>query len=142
MPLLVCLLLAASAASAVAKCVMTEPRRAKERASLVFEGIVTEVRESGIANEFVATIDVQRVWKGDAGRRVSVYFVRSDEGPNFDTGSRTIVFARPQTPDLRKIAGLPHDAPQRSNWVPMCEGGAVPNEAIIKELGRSHPPSN
>ena len=143
-PLLTCLLLAGSAASAIAKCVMTEPfiRRAKDRASLVFEGTVTEVYDSGIANELVATINVERVWKGEVGRRVSVYFMPSYEGPDFDTGRRTIVFARPQTPDLRKLANLPQDAPHRTNWVPMCEGAVDPNEAVIKELGRSRPPSS
>jgi hypothetical protein len=142
-PLLICLLLAGSATSAIAKCVMAEPfiRRAKDRASLVFEGTVTEVYDSGVANELVATIDVQRVWKGDVGQRVSVYFVPSYEGPNFDTGRRTIVFARPQTPDLRKLANLPEDAPHRTNWVPLCEGAVDPSEAVIKELGRSHVPS-
>lgn len=140
--MLACLMLAASATSAIAKCVLADLRLAKDRASLVFEGTVTEVYESGIANELVATIDVQRVWKGNVGRRVVVYFVRSIEGPEFDTDGRIIVFARPQTPDLRKLAGLPEDAPHRTNWVPMCEGGVVPSEAVIKELGRFRTPSN
>ena len=119
-----------------------DPRHVKERASLVFEGVVTEVYDSGIANELVATIDVQRVWKGKVGRRVSVHFVRSLDGPHFDTDGRIIVFARPQTPDQRKEAGLPGDAPHRSNWVPACEGVADPSEAVIKRLGRWRAPSS
>jgi hypothetical protein len=109
---------------------------------LVFEGTVSEVYDSGIANELVATIDVQRVWKGNVGRRVSVYFVPSIDGPHFDTDGRIIVFARPQTPDLRNAANLPREAPHRTTWVPPCGGVADPNEALIKELGRSRAPSN
>ena len=47
----------------------------------------------------MATLDVQRVWKGKVGQRITVYFVGSLYGPTFDTDSRVIVFAQPHTPD-------------------------------------------
>jgi hypothetical protein len=128
--------------SAFGECVAIDPRRAKEHATTAFEGTVRELYSSGIGNELVATLEVHRVWKGKVGRQMTVYFVRSIDGPEFDTDGRFIVFTYAQTSELRKSAGVPSESPHRSNWVPSCEGVAEATEATVKLLGRSRVPAS
>jgi hypothetical protein len=138
--LLLCWALTGWASSASGECIGLKPRDAKKRAAKVFEGVVAEVYESGNGKELAATLDVERVWKGTVRRRITVYFVQSLDGPYFHAGRRVIVFAQPQTPELRNLASLSPDSPHRSDWVPPCQCLAEPREETVKQLGRSRAP--
>jgi hypothetical protein len=136
-----CLMAAWTPLAAGAECVNLSAKAAKDYAAFVFDGTVTAVErlETG---EYMATLDVHRVWKGKVPARVSVYYVRNIDGPSFNEGQRTIIFALPQTAKIREDFGVPATAPQRTFWVLPCSGLSSDDHASIKQLGRSRKPSD
>ena len=113
----------------------------KRRASRVFEATVTSVKPFEYP-EFVATLDVHRVWKGDTSSTATVYFTLSTEGPVLDGGKRYIFFAEPLTLARRKAFGVVADHPDGASWVPPCSGPIPPAETAVKQLGRSRKPKS
>ncbi|MBA3638957.1 MAG: hypothetical protein M3541_07725 [Acidobacteriota bacterium] len=124
-----------------AECLGSTIPNAKRRATNVFEATATSIKalEHG---EFVATLNVHRVWKGDAASETTVYFMPSMNGPALENGGRFIFFAEPLNPISQKVFGLPADHPRRSNWIPPCIGMARPLDSVVKQLGRSRKPND
>ncbi len=111
----------------------------KRRAANVFEATVISIKPAK-PPEFVATLDVHRVWKGNASSATTVYFRLSTAGPYLEDSKRYIFFAEPMTPAVRKAQGLAEDHPARAYWLPPCSGPITPEEAVVKQLGRSRKP--
>ena len=127
------------AANSPRECVGIPIPTLKSRAAQVFEATVSSVKPLE-HREFVATLDVHRVWKGDTPSATTVHFsISSTTGP-VKVGQRYIFFTQPLTPAQRKAQGLPGDHQERANWVPPCTGPIPPDESLVKELGRSRPP--
>jgi hypothetical protein len=124
-----------------AECVNLSPRDMKRYAAFVFDGTVTSI-ESLETGEYVATLEVHRVWKGKVPANVSVYYVQTIDGPSFEERQRTIIFAAPQTASIRKNYHLPATAPHRTFWVGSCSGLSPDDHVSIKQLGRSRKPSD
>ncbi len=122
-----------------AECIVSTVSNQKRRAVRVFEATVTSINALE-HREFVAMLNVHRVWKGNTRSEATVYFISSIDGPSVESGKRYIFFAEPLNPAARKAYGLPADHPQRSNWVPPC-GGAIPAaDNVVEQLGRSRKP--
>jgi hypothetical protein len=124
-----------------AVCPPPDVHAAKRDATLVFEGTITRRRFLGTV-ETEATIEVHRVWKGKTLKHTTVYFAPRREGLSLGERDVVVFFARPQTPDLRKEDGLPPDSPQRSIWIPHCDGAMSSSKTLIKQLGPWRPPSD
>jgi hypothetical protein len=122
---------------------LTTPRVPPKRrdATLVFEGTITRRRFLGTV-ETAATIDVHRVWKGKTSKQTTVYYAPRREGLSLGERDVVVIFARPQTPDLRKEDGIPPDSPQRSIWIPHCNGAMSSTKTLVKQLGPWRPPSD
>ena len=121
------------------ECIGSSLPDLKSRAAQVFEATVTSVKPLE-HHEVVATLDVHRIWKGDASRATTVYFVLELDGPVIEDGKRYIFFTEPLNPDARKVFGLPEDHPRRADWVPPCTGPRPPDESTVKQLGPSRTP--
>ena len=123
-------------ASVDAECVVMSVRSRKQSAAFVFDGTVTKVDQIGLTHESMATIEVDRVWKGNVQKHTTVYFERGIDGPVIEAGTRLVFFVSGQG------HGSAESAPIRNRWVAPC-GQAEPsnNEPTIKELGRSRKPS-
>jgi hypothetical protein len=124
-----------------AECPRHDVHAAKRDATLVFEGTITRLHFLGTV-ETAATIDVHRVWKGKTSKHTTVYFAPRREGLGLGERDVVVIFARPQTPDLRKEDRVPPDSPQRSIWIPHCDGAMSSTKTLIKQLGPWRPPSD
>jgi hypothetical protein len=122
-----------------AECVVDSVPNLKRRATRVFEATVTSIKSSAHI-EMLATVNVHRVWKGDARSDATVYFIPSIDGPVLEDGKRYIFFVQPLNDAARKAHGFPADY-QRSEWVPPCDGVALPDDRLVKQLGRSRKPT-
>jgi hypothetical protein len=120
-------------------CVSVTASDAKREAALVFEGVVKTI-ERAKSGEFAATLEVQRVWKGDVPTEITVYYLQTIEGPLLNEDERRIIFAVRQTPAIRRAFGISDDWPLRDVWVPPCSGVSLADESVVRHLGRSRPP--
>jgi hypothetical protein len=127
--------------AAGADCINLSIKAAKRYAAFVFDGTVTALErlETG---EYMATLDVHRVWKGKVPTKVSVYYVASIDGPSYNERQRTIIFAVPHTAKYVEDFHLPATAPHGTLWVPSCLGLSPDDHVSIKQLGRSRKPSD
>ena len=126
------------------ECISMSARTMKKEAGLVFEGTVSKVEE--LENNVIeATMDVHRVWKGEAGKRATIHYPAAPAGPDpsltprattwLKTGERFVVFTTNVTAE-----GRPKLAQDRAFWVAPCSGLHRPDTGLIKELGRSRKP--
>ena len=103
-------------------------------------GIYSRLEDAHL-REFVSTLKVHRVWKGDVSETFMVYFVWNMDGPFFKVGRRQIVFAHHQTEGTRKFFGTDPRAPLRNAWVGPCSGYPAENKTALKQLGRARKPT-
>jgi hypothetical protein len=136
--LVVCVGIAGTTLPLRGECIAQTVPEVKRRATLVFEGTVTEVTPS--EGEYAAEMHVHRVWKGKTSSETTVYFQPSVDGPRLIKGDRRVVFAEPLDPIARKSYGLPPDGPPRSQWVHSCGGSLPPEDSAVRQLGRSRQP--
>ena len=126
------------------ECFSIDARTTKQRAALVFEGIITKAEELE-NDEIEITMDVQRVWKGDVSNRIIVYYPAGplwgspESTPRATTtwlkaGERLVVFTN------AGFEGRPQLAQHRKAWIAPCYGFKRPDADVIKQLGRSRKP--
>jgi hypothetical protein len=124
-----------------ARCPLPNINAARRDAALVFEGTITRLQSLNNV-ERAATLEVRRVWKGEVSKQTTVYFSSRRQGLRPAVHGVVVIFAMPQTPDLRKEDQVPRDSPQRSIWLPPCYGAISSTKTLIKQLGQSRPPSD
>jgi hypothetical protein len=126
------------------ECFGIDARTTKQRAVLVFEGTVLKAEELD-NDEVEITMDVHRVWKGDVGKRATVYYPEAplwgspESSPRATTtwlkaGERFVVFTN------AAFEGQPKLAEHRTSWIAQCYGLKRPDADVIKQLGRSRKP--
>lgn len=125
------------------ECIEVPLRMAVQREdiALLFSGTVVSITPIGETNEttgFKVSFDVDRTWKGSAGRRVDLYMDFNAENPQFEVGHRYLAFAKPLVDhDTRQRMGLGNtDAPALST-VPCTDGYSVAEITSILGPGRS-----
>lgn len=98
-----------------AECVAVGLKKAKDTATLVFEGTVRRVVRLE-SPEYAAELQVHRVWKGTVPDEITVYYAASLDGPTLREGDRLAIFAIRQTETVRRASGIPDDRPVRDAW--------------------------
>jgi len=142
--LTVAVALASGTAGIRAECVGFSTSHNLQRADLVFSGTVTSVQQLDDRHELV-TLNVEKVWKGPAGRRVilhdSLESIDSYRFPVDAIGQQYLVFADRLT--SQQQAGFRLGEKEQAFGVPICGGGTGPlpqREREVRDLGRNRAP--
>jgi hypothetical protein len=112
----------AQVASLSAECVLvTKASEVLPSASMAFAGRVTNVEERSFG-QFV-TFSVDRIWKGEPPKQVTIYNLRNIEGITFNRGERYVVFPRLLRKPELEPAGLDQASPSPLG-VAQCGSGS------------------
>ena len=101
---LVCALTPAAAGAECAPVAMSQAMAAPTTVA-VFSGTVSEIEESAGALAHVVTFDVQRVWKGNVAKRMSVSQVNTTDAIEFSAGVPYLIAAYRLPPEQREASG-------------------------------------
>jgi len=136
--------LTTSASTAAAECVGFRLDHYKKHADLIFSGAIRELRDLDWRRTLV-TFEVDRVWKGNVGKRVVLHQVLSIDSFRFvgtPPGKEYLVFASRLEPAQRALFEL--TARSDAFSVPICGGGtrALPevDQDTLRKLGRARNP--
>ena len=133
-------LVALSPSTARASCPLIGASQAMAFPSTVavFTGKVVEVGQSPGSPFSVVTFEVERMWKGELSKRVSLHqgSIRVSEDPRFSLGDRYFVVASHVGDRGEGVAG-----PEDVLGVNTCATAHITDdESIVRELGPGHVP--
>src|SRR5690242_17650384 len=79
-----------------AQCPVTTMPKDSPASSAIFAGIAINIR--GLFMAEITTFDVERIWKGTPGKRITVSHWHSSESLRLEKGARYLVYAGPRRP--------------------------------------------
>jgi hypothetical protein len=136
--------LTTSASTAAGECVGFRLDHYKKHADLIFSGAIRELRDLDWRRTLV-TFEVDRVWKGNVGKRVVLHQVLSIDSFRFvgtPPGKEYLVFASRLEPAQRALFEL--TARTDAFSVPICGGGTRAllevDQDTLRKLGRARNP--